>query len=118
MSNHPFAEFESMTRALEGHSSIQDELQPQFYRVRKSSQKSIVPLRGGSNSNACKYPWRDPSFAVGDSFFKPMSKEELKSGKGRPNMPPTLKEFGIRWTINACYNQETKQYGYHCTKLA
>ena len=64
-----------------------------------------------------RYPWRDPSYEVGDSFFKPMSKEEVDADKGRPGIPPSVREEGILWTSKRVYRRDVKQYGYKVTRL-
>ena len=87
-----------------------------FVRLTTADEKQCVSLsnRGGSLS---RYPWRDPSYKVGDSFFKPMSKEEVDADKGRPGIPPSVREEGILWTSKRVYRRDVKQYGYKVTRL-
>ena len=86
-------------------------------RLSKDDERQCASLsnRGGSLS---RYPWRDPSYKVGDSFFKPMSKEEIDQDKGRPGQPPSVREEGIIWRSKRVYNKRSKQYGYQVTRIA
>ena len=85
-------------------------------RLSKEDEKQCISLsnRGGSLS---RYPWRDPTYKVGDSFFKPMSKEEVEVDKGRPGQPPSVREEGIVWRSKRVYNKRKKQYGYKVTRV-
>ena len=73
--------------------------------------------RGGS---ACRYPWRDTdNYKVGDSFFKPASKEDIDKDRSRPSCPKSItEETGIRWGSKSIYNRQTKQYGYLVTRIS
>ena len=88
-----------------------------IFRLSKDDERQCVSLsnRGGSS---CRYPWRDPSYKVGDSFFKPMSKEEVDQDKGRPGQPPSVREEGRIWRSKRVYLQNKKQYGYKVTRIA
>jgi|TARA_R100000005_G_C4877563_1_gene130833 hypothetical protein len=89
-----------------------------FTRVRQNHRQHIQKL--GSNSGSgrqCTYPWRDPEYQVGDSFFKACTKRDVDEGKGRPNVPPTLKGTGRVWRTTKAYNNMTKQYGYFCERI-
>ncbi len=98
---------------------IEEQLAP-FTRVRSNQKRHIIKL--GSNSSKGRqstYPWRDPEYQIGDSFFKHVSKEDIDDGKGRPNVPTSLRETtGRRWTTTKAYNDQTKQYGYLCERVA
>ena len=85
-------------------------------RLSKEDERQCVPLtnRGGSIG---RYPWRDPSYKVGDSFFKPMSKEELEQDKGRPGQPPSVRDEGLIWRSKRIYHKGKKQYGYRVTRI-
>ena len=87
---------------------------PTFIKLSSKEARDCVPLtsRGGS---LARYPWTDPSYNEGDSFFKPMSKEELDNAKGRPSPSPTVKAMGYKWRSKSVFNNKTKQYGYQVT---
>lgn len=76
------------------------------YKFRKLSS------RGGGRS---EYPWQ--STPINGWFFKPVSKEDLDRDKGRPGYPKNLKVLGIKYTTEKTFCEETKQYGYLCTRL-
>ena len=86
-----------------------------YVRLSKEDEKDCVPLsnRGGSSQS---YPWTDPSYQIGDSFFKPMSKEEMEQDKGRPGVPPSVRQCGINWQTKRIFRNSTKQYGYQVTR--
>jgi hypothetical protein len=88
-----------------------------YVRLTNEDKQHCVTLstRGGSSQ---RYPWTDPSYDVGDSFFKAMSKEELDADKGRPGVPSTVREHGINWTTKRIYRRNVKQYGYQVTRVA
>ena len=96
---------------------IEEQLAP-FTRVRSNQKKHIIKLGNSSKGRQSTYPWRDPEYQIGDSFFKHVSKEDIDNGKGRPNIPTTLKHTGRRWTTTKAYNDLTKQYGYWCERIA
>ena len=97
---------------------IEEQFAP-FVRVRASQKKHILKIGNNSHKGRqCTYPWRDPEYQIGDSFFKYVSKEDIEEGKGRPNVPTTLRETGRRWTTTKAYNDQTKQYGYLCERVA
>ena len=85
-------------------------------RLSKDDERQCVSLsnRGGSLS---RYPWRDPSYKIGDSFFKAMSKEEVENDKGRPGQPPSVRDEGIIWRSKRIYHTGKKQYGYQVTRI-
>ena len=89
---------------------------PPIVRLSKDDEKQCVSLsnRGGS---PCHYPWRDPSYRVGDSFFKAMSKEEVENDKGRPGQPPSVRDEGNIWRSKRIYHTGKKQYGYQVTRI-
>lgn len=96
---------------------IEEQIAP-FRRIRSNQKQNILKL--GTNSHTgrqCTYPWRDPEYQIGDCFFKHVSKEDVDMGKGRPNVPPSLKETGRRWTTTKAYDNQTKQYGYYCERV-
>tara|TARA_B100000029_G_scaffold217178_1_gene214975 strand:+ start:246 stop:563 length:318 start_codon:yes stop_codon:yes gene_type:complete len=88
-----------------------------FEKVDSKRRSYITPLsnRGGSTS---RYPWRDPSYTIGDSFWKAVSKEELDAEKCRPGVPPSVRKEGINWKTKACYDNHKKQYGWLVTRVA
>jgi len=88
-----------------------------YDKVSRKESQFITPLsnRGGSIS---RYPWRDPSYLVGDSFFKACSKEELDAEKCRPGVPPSVRKEGISWKTKASYCNRTKRYGWLCTRVS
>jgi hypothetical protein len=91
--------------------------EPTIVRLTADDEKQCVSLsnRGGSIG---RYPWRDPSYKIGDSFFKPMSKEEVDQDKGRPGQPPSVRDEGIIWRSKRVYHKGKKQYGYRVTRIA
>ncbi len=95
---------------------IEEQLAP-FIRVRSNQKKHILKLGNNSCGRQCTYPWRDPDYEIGDSFFKYVSKEDIEEGKGRPNIPANIKETGRRWTTTKAYHNQTKQYGYWCERV-
>tara|TARA_R100000406_G_scaffold12248_1_gene7892 strand:+ start:179 stop:514 length:336 start_codon:yes stop_codon:yes gene_type:complete len=96
---------------------IEEQIAP-FRRIRSNQKKHILKLGNNSHSGRqCTYPWRDPEYQIGDCFFKHVSKEDVDDGKGRPNVPPSLKHSGRRWTTTKAYDDQTKQYGYLCERV-
>ncbi len=85
-------------------------------RLNKEDEKYCRSLskRGGSVS---RYPWLDPSYKIGDSFFKAMSKEEIEADKGRPSIPPGVRSQGVLWSTKGIYREDVKQYGYKVTRV-
>tara|TARA_B100000214_G_scaffold288234_1_gene217802 strand:- start:237 stop:575 length:339 start_codon:yes stop_codon:yes gene_type:complete len=88
-----------------------------FY-VRMDKKANFIPISKRSGGRSQRYPWTDPSYNVGDSFFKAMSKEEMEADKGRPGAPPSVKEQGIIWRTKSGYFSDRKQYGYKVTRYA
>ena len=88
-----------------------------FY-IKMKSDANFIPISKRSGGSSQRYPWIDPSYAVGDSFFKPMSKEEVEADKGRPGAPPSVKAQGLVWKTKSGYFADTKQYGYKVTRYA
>lgn len=87
-----------------------------IFEMSEEEVADSVPLNGGKGGSKARYPWY--TYKVGKSFFKPMSKEDMESGKGRPAPPKGTKEQGIVWTTQGIWNATRKQYGYQCTRIA
>jgi hypothetical protein len=68
--------------------------------------------RGGSKT---QYPWMQTP--VNGWFFKAVSKEDLDKDKGRPGYPKSIKDLNMKWSTEKTFCEETKQYGYLCTRL-
>jgi len=91
---------------------------PLFVRLTKQQQKQVVkscPSRPGRGST---YPWKDPSYSVGDSFFKPVSPGDWGKNLGRPNVPPKNSMGGRVWRTTKAYREDTKQHGYYVERVA
>jgi len=100
------------------HEALETESSKGWHRMTVEERDSCVPLfkRAGSN---CRYPWIDPSFKVGDSFFKAVSREELEADKLRPSCPKNIKEqYNVNWMSRGHYNKIRKQYGYTVVRTA
>ena len=87
-----------------------------YTKMTSDEVKEAVSLSNRCGGSKPHYPWY--TYDVGESFFKPMSKDELDEDKGRPAVPPSVREKGIRWTTTRIYNKKRKQYGYKCTRIA
>lgn len=87
-----------------------------YTKMTSDEVKEAVSMSNRSGGSKPRYPWY--TYDVGESFFKPMSKDELDADKGRPAPPPTVREMGIQWTSKRIYNRKRKQYGYQCTRIA
>ena len=91
---------------------------PLFVRLTKQEQKHVVkacPSRPGRGS---MYPWKDPSYSVGDSFFKAVSPGDWGKNRGRPNVPAKNMMGGRVWRTSKAYREDTKQYGYFVVRVA
>jgi hypothetical protein len=89
-------------------------IEPMYAKMSKDEVFS-VKLMSTRRPSCARYPW--DRFAVGESFFKAVSKEDLDADKGRPALPPNLKRKGISWTTCRIYHPRKKQYGYMATRV-
>ena len=85
-------------------------------KIKKAHLAKFIPLSTGNRGKGI-YPWTDPSFEIGDSFFKPMSKEDVKSNKGRPSVSAAAKHVNFYWKTSGVYSEDYKQYGYLVTRV-
>tara|TARA_B100000902_G_scaffold309473_1_gene298883 strand:- start:53 stop:400 length:348 start_codon:yes stop_codon:yes gene_type:complete len=91
--------------------------EPLFVRGTKSQEKYVVrniPHAG----RGCVYPWKDPEYAVGDWFWKPVSYSQWMEGKARPNAPTSDSMGNRKWITSKSYREDTKQYGYFVKRIA
>lgn len=85
-----------------------------FSKMSAHEVSESVPLSTGGSK--ARYPWYE--YNVGESFFVPMSQEDLKKGKCRPGPPKGVKDSGRIWETKSIYNSVRKQYGYKVTRIA
>ena len=90
-------------------------IQPKWKKVKKANFTTLIPLSTGNRGGGI-YPWTDPSFEVGDSFFKPMSLEDIRANRGRPSPSASARELGFVWKTKGAWSETEKQYGYACTR--
>ena len=88
-----------------------------FTRVSKKQRQFIIKQGGNRSGRGCSYPWKDPNYEVGDSFWKPVSLKEWEEGTGRPNVPHSSKVGGRLWKTYKAYREDTKQYGYFVERI-
>jgi len=88
-----------------------------FTRVSKKQRQFIIKQGGNRSGRGCSYPWKDPNYEVGDSFWKPVSLKEWEEGTGRPNVPHSNKVGGRLWKTYKAYREDTKQYGYFVERI-
>ena len=112
--------FDALNRALNIETMEFEETSsqpPLFVRGTKKQKEYVIrgcprPGRGYS------YPWKDPSYAVGDWFWKPVSPKEWEDNLGRPNTPPPKSVGGRVWRTSKAYREDTKQHGYYVERVA
>lgn len=75
-------------------------------RLRQSMVQTENRGRGFS------YPWFDESYCVGDWFWKPVTKSEWDSGRGRPAVPPSTTLNGRKWKTTKRFNADRREHGY------
>jgi|TARA_B100000035_G_scaffold278097_1_gene256799 hypothetical protein len=91
---------------------------PLFVRLTKQQQKQVVKCCPSRPGRGFSYPWKDPSYSVGDSFFKPVSPGDWEKNRGRPNVPPKNTMGGRGWKTTKAYREDTKQHGYYVERVA
>jgi len=90
---------------------------PKFVRGTKKQKEYVIP--GSSRQGrGFSYPWADPSYCVGDWFWKPVSPEDWYAGRGRPNQPSPRDVGGRKWSTSKAYREDTKQHGYYVERTA
>ena len=90
---------------------------PLFTRGTKK-QKEFVIMGCPKPGRSFSYPWKDPSYQVGDWFWKPVSPKDWEDGKGRPNTPQPKQIGGRVWRTSKAYREDTKQHGYYVERIA
>ena len=90
-------------------------IQPKWKKVKKANFTTLIPLSTGNRGGGI-YPWTAPSFEVGDSFFKPMSLEDIRANRGRPSPSASARELGFVWKTKGAWSETEKLYGYACTR--
>jgi len=91
---------------------------PLFSRGNKKQRQYIVVKARRYSGRGFSYPWRDPSYEIGDWFWKTVSPKDWEDGLGRPNVPNSDKVGGRLWKTSKAYRQDTKQYGYYVERVA
>ena len=87
--------------------------------VRGTSRQKAFIIKGCPRpGRSCSYPWKDPSYSVGDWFWKAVSPKDWEDGKGRPNTPPPNTIGGRIWRTSKAYREDTKQHGYYVERVA
>ena len=100
------------------HEALETQSSKGWHRMTVEEREQCIPL-SSRNGSTCRYPWIDPSYKVGDSFFKAVSKEELDADKLRPSCPKNIKEhYNVSWASRGHYNKLRKQYGYTVIRTA
>tara|TARA_R100000406_G_scaffold72492_1_gene52788 strand:+ start:274 stop:642 length:369 start_codon:yes stop_codon:yes gene_type:complete len=112
--------FDPINRALNIETmQIEETPSPPTLYVRGTKKQKQYVIKGCPRpGRGCSYPWKDPSYDVGDWFWKPVSPNEWKSNHGRPNVPPSKSIGGRVWRTSKAYREDTKQHGYFVERVA
>ena len=110
--------FETLNKAFNIESMQLETTTPLFTRLTKSQQKQVIKCCPSRPGRGFSYPWKDPSYSVGDSFFKPVSPGDWEKGRGRPNVPPQNTMGGRAWKTTKAYREDTKQHGYYVERIS
>jgi hypothetical protein len=112
--------FDYLNKALNIETMQFEEIPPPpalYVRGTKQQRKYVItgcPRPGRTSS----YPWKDPSYCVGDWFWKKVSPEEWEEGRGRPNTPSSKNVGGRVWRTSKAYREDISQYGYLVERVA
>ena len=109
--------FNIETMQLQEHEDDNTYVPAMFVKLTKQEQRQVVTSFPSGRGRGSAYPWNDPSYAVGDSFFKAVQYKDWEEGRGRPSVPQPHKA-GRVWKTTKGYRKDTKQYGYEVMRIA
>ena len=88
-----------------------------FTRGTKKQRQFVIKQARSYSGRGYSYPWKDPSYEVGDWFWKTVSLKDWDDGNGRPNVPNSDRVGGRVWKTSKAYREDTKQYGYFVERI-